>query len=338
MRALKVRIYFAAIVFFSTAASAQIFQLAQLNSNQIRALDRAKTVVLIPGGILELHGPYLPSFTDGYVDAFTTEALARAIVARPGWAVVIFPQVPLGSGAANAIGGKWSFPGSYAVRTETLRAVYMDLCSELGEQGFRWIFLLNDYGDPLHARALNQASEYFHEVYGGTMVYLRDLLPISTCCDGEEKMFTPAQLAEEGFTVHAGADEHSQILFLHPELVDPAYKNATSLTAKGMEDLFRIAAAKDWPGYFGAPRLASAALGASLLTDLVRAESDVTLKILDGLDYQTIPRFSDQFDPQAIPPLAAELEHDRQWREKELDWLKSHSNGDKTKKTSEQAK
>jgi creatinine amidohydrolase len=91
MRELKALLCFVAIVFFSTAASAQIFQLAQLNTNQIRALDRAKTVVLIPGGILEEHGPYLPSFTDGYVDAFTTQELARAIVARPGWAVLVFP-------------------------------------------------------------------------------------------------------------------------------------------------------------------------------------------------------------------------------------------------------
>jgi creatinine amidohydrolase/Fe(II)-dependent formamide hydrolase-like protein len=336
MRQLKAYIYFAAIVFLSTAATAQIFQLAQLNTNQIRALDQAKTVVLTPGGILEEHGPYLPSFTDGYVDAFTTEALARAIVARPGWTVVIFPPVPLGSGPANGIGGKWSFPGSYAVRTETLRAVYMDLGSELGEQGFRWVFLLNDHGDPLHARALNEASEYFHEVYGGTMVHLRDLMPLAICCGTEEKMFTPEQQAEEGFTVHAGADEHSALFFLHPELVDPAYRTAPSLTAKGMEDLFRISAAKDWPGYFGAPRLTNAALGANYLSGLVHAESDLVLKILDGFDYRTIPHFSDQFDPQAIPPLAAELDHDRQWRDKELNWLKSHS--DKAKKSSEQPK
>jgi len=293
--------YLLVIMLFSSAAYCQIFQLAELNTSQIRTLDRAKTVVLIPGGILEEHGPYLPSFTDGYIDAAVTKEVARAIVARPGWTVVVFPAVPLGFGGANGIGAKWSFPGSYTVRTETLRAVYMDLASELGEQGFRWIFLVNDHGDPLHARALNQASNYFHDVYGGTMIHLRDLMPIATCCGTEETMFTSAELAEEGFTVHAGADEHSQIVFLHPELVDPAYKNAPSLTGKGVEDLFRIAGTKDWPGYFGAPRLANAALGARHFLDFVRVESDLVLKILDGLDYRTIPRFSDQFDISKIP-------------------------------------
>ena len=315
--------YLLVITLFSSAAYCQIFQLAELNTSQIRALDRARTVVLIPGGILEEHGPYLPSFTDGYVDAAVTQEVARAIVTRPGWSVVVFPAVPLGFGGANNIGAKWAFPGSYTVRTDTLRAVYMDLASELGEQGFRWIFLINYHGDPLQARALNQASNYFHDVYGGTMVHLTDLMPIATCCGTEEKMFTPAELAEEGFTVHAGADEHSLIVFLQPRLVDPSYRNASSFTGRGLGDLFRIAGTKDWPGYFGAPRLASAALGARYFSDFIRVESEWVLKILDGLDYRTIPHFSDQFDISKIPGLQAEFEHDRAWQSKEIEWLRS---------------
>ena len=142
-------------------------------------------------------------------------------------------------------------------------------------------------------------------------------------------MFTPAELAEEGFTVHAGADEHSLIVFLHPQLVDPSYKNAPSFTGKGVEDLFRIAGPKDWPGYFGAPRGARAALGARHFSEFTRVESDLVLKILDGLDYQTIPHFSDQFDVSKIPGLQAEFEHDRMWEGKEKEWLESVASGKK---------
>ena len=39
------------------AAVAQIYSLADLNTEQIRQLDRARTVVIIPGGIMEEHGP-----------------------------------------------------------------------------------------------------------------------------------------------------------------------------------------------------------------------------------------------------------------------------------------
>jgi creatinine amidohydrolase/Fe(II)-dependent formamide hydrolase-like protein len=139
----------AALCLFAAArSSGQIYQLAEMNTGQIRSLDSARTAILLPGGILEEHGPYLPSYTDGYAIEALTQELARGIAARPGWTVVVFPQIPLGHNGANAIGSKYSFPGTYTVRHETLRAVYMDLSSEFGEQGFRWIFIIHNHGEP----------------------------------------------------------------------------------------------------------------------------------------------------------------------------------------------
>ncbi len=213
-------------------ASAQIYQLAELNTRQIQALDRQHTVVVIPGGILEEHGPYLPAYTDGYaIEAFARE-LSRAIVARPGWTVVVFPQIPIGNDPANTIGAKTVFPGSYPVRMATLRAMYMDLANEFGDQGFRWIFLVHDHGAPNHHQALNQASDYFHDTYGGTMVHLFGLKPVFLCCGTKDEYLSKEARAEEGFTVHAGADETSQLFFLRPDLIAPDFTSAPSLTAR----------------------------------------------------------------------------------------------------------
>ena len=66
----------------TTAVRAQIVRVADLNTAQIRALDRTKTVVFLPGGMLEEHGPYLPAFTDGILSERLTDELARAAVAR----------------------------------------------------------------------------------------------------------------------------------------------------------------------------------------------------------------------------------------------------------------
>src|SRR4051812_6448539 len=74
-----------------------IYQLQELNTPQIKVLTNDHTVILIPGGILEEHGPYLPSFTDGYWNERLTDSLAQAIVARKGWNVIIFPTIPLGN-------------------------------------------------------------------------------------------------------------------------------------------------------------------------------------------------------------------------------------------------
>ena len=97
-------ILLAGMLFSSQQVAAQVVRIAEMNTRQIQVLNLQKTVVLIPGGILEEHGPYLPAYTDGYaIDAYTQE-LAKAIVARPGWTVVLFPQIPVGNDPANTIG------------------------------------------------------------------------------------------------------------------------------------------------------------------------------------------------------------------------------------------
>ena len=79
---------------------AQVRRLAELNTDQIRALDWAKTVVFLPRGILEEHGPYLPSFTDGILGDRLTDELARAVERqKPGWTALVL--------ASSAAGGEW---------------------------------------------------------------------------------------------------------------------------------------------------------------------------------------------------------------------------------------
>lgn len=268
----------------------------------------------MPGDILEEHGPYLPSFTDGYADDAYTHELAKAIVARPGWTVVVFPQIPLGSQPVNRLGNKTAFPGSYPVRMATLRAIYMDLATELGEQGFRWIFLVHNHGAPNHHKALTQASDYFHDVYGGTMVDLFGLEPIFRCCGSKEKVMSAKQLAEDGFSIHAGADEQSEILFLKPELVPESYKSAPSLTGANFAELVGIAKGEGWPGYFGAPRLATAAMGALEFTRSSENLNAMALQILNGLDPRKISRWADKED--------AEVKYDEAIEKREMDWLK----------------
>ncbi len=316
----------AAISLCASPARAQVYRLADLTTEQIRALNAAKTVVIIPGGILEEHGPYLPSYSDGFFDQAYSRELANAIVSRPGWTVLMFPEIPLGVGGANELGGKGVFPGSYNVRLSTLRAVYMDLASMLGDQGFRWIFVIFMHDGPENHLALEQASDYFHDVYGGNMVHLYDLKPIHDCCDTAHRMLSAEQLSENGFTVHGGIGEHSEMLFLRPDLVSPAIRNAPSVTAKDFPDLVRIARQDGWPGYWGAPRYASAAFGADSFRKISEKMNGLALQILDGLDWRGIPRFSDEqvaFLRSAGQPV--ESHYDRKRERRQMDWLKSRN-------------
>ena len=242
-------------VLASGTVNAQIYRVAQLNTEQIRTLDKRKTVVILPGGMLEEHGPHLPSFTDGYSNEWLTQKLAEAIVERPGWAVLVFPIIPLGHAGGNEIGGKYVFPGTYSIRRTTLRAVFMDLATELGEQGFRWIFVMHGHGGPFHNSMLDQAGDYFRDTYGGSMVNLHGLEP--TAEQLAKLKLTPPNLGlpeserkEIGnMDDHAGFQETSRLIFLRPDLVDPGYRKLPALAANDPAELFRVAGAPTWPGY-----------------------------------------------------------------------------------------
>lgn len=302
------------------AAIGQVYSVATLNTEELTALDRARTVVIIPGGILEEHGPYLPSYTDGYVNERLTRDVAEAIVARPGWAALLFPTIPLGTGGANEIGRQYGFPGTYAVRSETLRSIFMDLASELGEQGFLWIFVVHGHGAPNHNRALDEAGDFFHDTYGGWMVHLSGLAPVATAAGG---LLDPATREADGFSVHAGAEETSVMLYLAPERVSPEVRDAEDYTGHDWDALVDIANDGGWPGYLGAPRMASAAQGARLLEAVTGAVVGYALQILDGLDPRSIPRIGTlaQENPVNIAIDADALRREREILRQQEEWL-----------------
>ncbi len=303
------------------AVRAQIYRVAEMNTEQIRALDKQKTVVILPGGILEEHGLYLPSFTDGYWNEQVTQELAKSVSAKPGWSVVIFPTIPLGNSGANDIGGKYSFPGTYAVRFSTLRSIFMDLATELGEQKFKWVFIIHGHGAPNHNRALDQAGDYFREVYGGHMVNLTGLMPVVAAWDGKK---TENERKEDGLPIHAGMDETSMVLALRSDLVNPAYETAQSFSGEKMEDLIRIARGKDWLGYFGSPQLARPEQYANGWQIALNEAISIALKILEGFDERQILRFGDEMK-KSLPDVAldkASSRHEDVMRRKQEAWLR----------------
>ena len=285
-------IAFLGLLLATSSISAQVVRLGDLNTRQIRALDREKTVVFLQGGMLEEHGPYLPAFTDGILSDRLTREIARGVVARkPGWTSLVLPPVSVGASGSNEIGKQFVFPGTYAVRPSTLRAMYMDLATELGEQGFKWIMIVHVHGSPLHIGALDDAGDFFHETYGGRMVNLWGLLPVLGGWGSAMSIMTADQKKEDGLSLHGGADEHSLLLHLQPNLVATDFRTAKSVSGATYDEAFAVAKQKDWPGYLGAPRVASAALGRHIWTSFSSAALKTTLEILDGKDPTTYPRY-----------------------------------------------
>jgi len=316
-----------ALLFVTAAgarAGAQVVRLADLNTTQIRALDRTKTVVFLPGGMLEEHGPYLPAYTDGILSERLTDELARAAVAsKPGWTALVFPQMPAGASGSNELGGQFVFPGTYVVRPSTLRAMYMDLASELGEQGFKWIMVVHVHGAPLHIRSLDQAGDFFRDTYNGRMVNLWGLVPVLGGWGKVLGSLSDAEKKEDGVSLHGGLDEHSLMLHLKPELVAPGYKQAKAVTGQTMAESFSAARAADWPGYLGSPRLATAAIGKKIWDSFAAAAIEHMLAVLNGADPAQFQRYADLLEKNPLYQqwIAATTARDEALEAKERAWL-----------------
>jgi len=309
-------------ILLSATSEGKVFRVGEMNTDDIRGLDKRKTVVILPGGILEQHGPYLPSYSDGYMNEWWTQQLAEAVVARPGWSVMIFPTIPLGQSGANDIGHKSVFPGTYSVRSNTLRNVFMDLASEFGEQGFKWIFVMHAHGSPEHNLMLDQAGDYFRDVYKGRMINLAGMLapPLT-----RGPTVSEADRKEDGlFQVHAGLSETSRLLFLRNDLIPSTYLNARSYTANNMAEAVTHGKKIDWPGYIGAPRLATASFGARAMRHDAEEFNRLALSILDGLDERSIPRLSvlGYRDPATAEVLSIAAKHWATIERKQSQWLK----------------
>lgn len=296
----------------SSAQTAHVRRFVELTAADVAHLDRAHTVVIVPGAIIEEHGPYLPVYADGYRNDRLARDLANGIVrARPGWSAVILPTIPLGAGAFNIVAGRPAFPGSVGVRASTVRDVFMDVADALGAQGFRYVLVVHGHGDPNHNRALDLAGDYFHDTYGGVMVHLLGRAGCQPESMGPNSgppaaLFDSAAAAADADSPHAGAVESARTMYLRPDLVPARIKRAPDVTAPSPADWRRAGADSAWPGYVGAPRHASVALGRWEYTHERTACTDLAVRLIDGLDERTVPRYADRM--RAIPPLRATLD------------------------------
>ncbi len=307
----------------SLAGAQGIVRWLDLTAAQVARLDRAHTVVLIPAGIIEEHGPFLPNGAELMHNERLASDLATAIVARPGWTVLLAPTIPLGSGAFDRRSGRSGFGGTLSVRAATVQAVFSDLADNLGQQGFRHIFVINGHADANHDRALDLAGDVFASSFRGFMVHL---LGRRGChVDGLEPppmtMLSASAMTADADSPHGGATETARFWWLRPDLVDSAgIRLAPDVPAKGASEWVRTAARPGWRGYVGAPRFATLELGEWLYETERRNCTDLALRLLDGLDEHTVPRHGDQMraypDVRALLDAQERLESDEGARQK----------------------
>jgi creatinine amidohydrolase len=247
-----------------------IRELAELTWEEVRDMDRSRTVAVLPVGAIEAHGPHLPLATDVVI----AQAMARAgaeRLARRGFSVVLLPAMPFTSAPFGA-----GFAGTLSVTASTVAALVLDLARELTRHGFAALAIANGHLDPSHLGALAEA---------GAAARTERLLPV-VCPDVSRKPWAP-RLTEEfqSGACHAGRYEGSIVLAERPELVRESLRAGlppipASLATAIRDGKHTFEEAGGARAYFGWPADATAEEGRASIAALGDILAEAALAVL----------------------------------------------------------
>jgi creatinine amidohydrolase/Fe(II)-dependent formamide hydrolase-like protein len=309
------------------ATRSKVYKLEELTWQQIDALDRQRTLFILPVGMIEQHGPHLPVGADTLGVMYEAVGASRRVSqALPDWNVVMMPPINYGQGGANQLGNMLVHPGTYAIRQSTLRSVVADLGGQIAQNGFKWIFVMNGHGAPAHNIAINEACDFVSETFQITMLHLTGLFrgDAAIQANGEKmnsKYFSAAQLSSFGLDVHAGVAETSGMLAVRPDLVHSNYKTLPSRAGRSLEELREIATAPGWQGYLSSPARATAAHGRAVEAWWIEGFTDLILRAVRGEDMFLNPRVPDTVPPAVAPVLEKALANETQFEARLENWL-----------------
>jgi len=268
-------------------------------------LDRERTVVMVTCSPIEVHGPHLPMGADALQGEGLAERVLRFLPERH--AARTFLKLPFIYTCADVV----AQPGSLQFPPGTTVRVLTDLGNTLARQGFKDVIVSNFHGGPRHFLAVEKACSRVNRKHGTRMVSLFSLM-ISRLTEGTAELgdvlgHLPGVTKDDfdGDT-HGGLVETSQLLALHPERIDPEYKNlqrstvGTWLEAQERERKSRSGRGNPFQlpkplrslaagfhyftqnTYSGAPALASAELGEQILDLLAEKSAGAVSELFDG--------------------------------------------------------
>lgn len=243
--------------------------LAEMAFVELQEMD-ADSVVILPVGAIEAHGPHLPLLTDVIIARGMAASGARALLASGFKDVVVAPPFQLTSAGFAA-----GFAGTLSLKPETVTALLVDAILGLKRAGFAHILLANAHLDPAHVASLHEGVRLAQEEHGVAVLFP----------DITRKPWA-LRLTEEfkSGACHAGRFETSIVMAERPDLVRESIRvtlepNPASLSVaiKAGKKTFEEAGGPS--AYFGFPKDATpeegretlATLGAILADALVAA-------------------------------------------------------------------
>ncbi|MEY3588273.1 MAG: hypothetical protein RJA47_869, partial [Actinomycetota bacterium] len=227
----------------------------------------ADSIVMVPLGAVEQHGPHLPLGTDLIV----AEAVARATIEKHGDEHDVWMLPPLGFTKSNE--HAWS-PGTIWLSAQTLLSVLDDIGRCIATTPARRVLFLNGHGG--NSALLQVANRELRVRHGLKTFLAHPHMPADQGGSSAE--------GELGMGIHGGTDETSVMLHLRPDLVDmsKAVRRVPEKLAQNKHVRFGGSVPFGWlsndffpEGHIGDPTGATADLGAAMFATAVNTLGEV---------------------------------------------------------------
>jgi creatinine amidohydrolase len=198
----------------------------ELTTEDVAALDRARTVAVLPVAAVEQHGPHLPLGTDAMINE---GVLARALALAPAdLPVVALPMLSVGTSGEHS-----DFPGTLSLSARTLLDLVTELAEGVVRAGLRKLVLLNSHGG--QPQVLEMAAQDLRTRRAMVVVVANAWRMMD-----RDAVLPPAE-REAG--LHGGGLETALMLHLRPELVRRDKVRDFPSAARGLERDFPSLAA-----------------------------------------------------------------------------------------------
>ena len=221
------------------------------------------SMLLVPIGAIEQHGPHLPLSTDFVI----ADEVSRAVIDRLGDSLDVWmtPTLPYSKSNEHA----WS-PGTIWLSKETMHHLLDDIGRCVATSRTRRLVFLNGHGG--NSTLLNVACRELRLAHGLLTFLVHAFIPPA---------YSSAPVStdgEQGMGIHAGHDETSVMLHLRPGDVDMALarRNVPEWLTANEHVRFGGSVQFGWlsndfgpDGHIGDPTTATAEAGAKLFDDAV---------------------------------------------------------------------
>lgn len=263
--------------------------LSLLTWNEVKSLDKEKSILFITVAPIEEHGVCLPLATDLIEGEKWSQGAMNVIEQNSGYNCYYLPSFPVASASVNSFYGCIHFP------MHTTYLVVKELLESVINMGFLHVVVVASHADPEHQIAVEKAIRKANKKNGECVIapmgafFSADEIGLKRDVSNEIRKYEK----EYSNDFHAGWVETSCMLAIDENYVRSGYEElpASNITSRDMISKKKQIKAMGEYGHMGNPAVSDKHIGELLNIDSARYIAEATLNFVKRQNYKIFSHY-----------------------------------------------